>query len=135
MHNKRFKISWNIRSILLTIIFIYILYEFCIQIVYIIVMMHTFCGSELTYIKCLFTKYVPHLTNVSIRILYATFSCHSCSNFAYIMHTKVCQNMVYIFYTFCIHQMYTSCTMFVYKMYTQFLCGNVNLLQLFRLIL
>ena len=47
-------------------------------------------------------------------------------NFVHTMYTKVCLNVVYllytfyVLYTFCIHYMYTSCTAFVYKMYTQF---------------
>ena len=38
------------------------------------------------------------------------------------MYTKVCRNVVYILYTFCIHQLYTSCTIFLYKRYTQCPC-------------
>ena len=56
-------------------------------------------------------------------ILLSKFNCHRSFDFVYKMYTKVCQNMGYNLYTFCIHQLYTSCTVFVYKMYTQFPCA------------
>ena len=91
MNNKRVVIFWNKGSILHTIICLYILYEFCIQIVYIIFTMYTFCRSELMslcipnlyktyptfrqtfvykiYTKCLFTKCIPHFD----KFLYTKF--------------------------------------------------------------
>ena len=56
-------------------------------------------------------------------ILYIKFSCCSSFDFVYKMYIKVCRNMVYILYTLCKNQLYASCTIFVYKMYTQFPCG------------
>ena len=58
-------------------------------------MMYTFCRSELMYTKC-----IPNFAAIVILILY----------------TKCIQKFVEMWDTFCIH--------FVYKMYTQFLCGR-----------
>ena len=55
--------------------------------------------------------------------MYTKFSWHSSFDFAYKMYTKACRNVVYILNTFCIHQLHTSCSIFVYKTYTQFPCG------------
>ena len=149
MHNKWVKICQNKGSILHTIICRYILYEFCIQIVYIMFMMYVWGRSELMHTKCIQNvciQNVPHiLTNFCIQdiykmfvykmyttfrqtfiyISYAKFSWHNSFDFVYTMYTKVCRNMVYILYTFCINQLYASCTIFVYKMYTQFPCGMI----------
>ena len=59
-------------------------------------------------------------------ILLSKFNCHRSFDFVYKMYTKVCQNMGYILYTFCIHQLYTSCTVFVYKMYTMASLGFIE---------
>ena len=59
-------------------------------------------------------------------ILLSKFNCHRSFDFVYKMYTKVCQNMGYILYTFCIHQLYTSCTVFVYKMYTMASLGFIG---------
>ena len=67
----------------------------------------------------------PAFLQTFVYILYTKFSCHDSFNFVYKMYTKVCQNVVYILYKLCIDQLYTSCTMFVYKMYTQFPCGTL----------
>ena len=91
-----------------TIICIYILYEFCIQIVYIIFMMHTFCRSELMYKKCVPNVYkmYPTFLQTFIYILYTKFSCNSSFNFVYKMHTK----FVEVWDTFHIHlQSSTNC--------------------------
>ena len=77
--------------ILHTIICIHILYEFCIQIVY---MIYTFCTSELMCIKCIQNGYI--------------------------------QNVSYISTNFCIHFAYI---LYIYKMYTQFLCGIFPILD------
>ena len=53
------------------------------------------------YIKCLYTKYIPHFNK--------------------------------LVHTFCIHQLYTSCPISVYKMYTQLPCEiNFKTIQNFR---
>ena len=52
--------------------------------------------------KLLYTFCIQNLAGVVLLILY----------------TKCIQKLVEIWYTFCIHQLYTSCTSFVYKMYT-----------------
>ena len=95
------------------------------------------------YTKCFHTKCVPHfdkflytkcIQNVCILNVYHLStkfltSWHSSYDFVYKMYTKVCRNVVYILYTFCIHFVYinciylVSCAIFVYKMYTHFLYG------------
>ena len=111
-------------------------------------MMYTFCRSELMYTKCtqnvsiqnvshryfnkfLYTlciqnvyKMYPTFQQTFVYILYTTFSWHNSFDFVYKMYTKACQNVVYILYKFCINQLYTSCTIFVYEMYTRFPCGK-----------
>ena len=86
--------------------FVYILHTKCIQNV---------CIQNVSHIpdKLLYTFCTQNLADIA-----------SSFHFVYKMHTKACQNVVYILYTFCLHQLYTSCTIFVYKMYTQFPCGN-----------
>ena len=93
---------------------LYILFEFCVQIVYIIFLMYTFCRSELMYTKCiplfdklLYTFCIKHLAAIVLLTLY----------------TKCIQKFVEMGDTFCIHQFYTSCTIFVYQIYTRFPCG------------
>ena len=112
MHNKWVKISWNGGSISHTIICIYILYEFCIQIVNIVFKMYTFCRSELMYTTCM--QNVSHILTIFIYILDTKFSCHSSFNFVNKMYTKVCWNvgrivytLLYILYNFCIQNVYT----------------------------
>ena len=73
--------------------------------------------------KMFVCKMYPTFRQTFVYILNAKFSWHSSFDFVYKMYTKACRNVVYILYTFCIHQLYTSCTIFVYKMYTQFMCG------------
>ena len=101
MHNKQVVIFWNKGSILHAIICIYILYEFCIQIVYIIFTMYTFCRSELMSL-CIQNLYK----------MYPTFW----QTFVYKMYTKCIQNVYlqnvsHISTNFCIQN--------VYKMYTK----------------
>ena len=136
MHNKQVKICWNKASILHAIICIHILYEFCIQIVYIMFMMYTFCRSELTYTKCIlnvYTKCIPHfnkllytkcIQNVCIQNVYhiSTNNCiyFVCKNLAgivlLILYTKCIQKLVE---RFCTHQLHTSCTFFcIQNVYT-----------------
>ena len=136
MHNKQVKICWNKASILHTIICIHILYKFCIQIVYIMFMMYTFCRSELTYTKCIlnvYTKCIPHfnkllytkcIQNVCIQNVYhiSTNICiyFVCKNLAgivlLILCTKCIQKLVE---RFCTHQLHTSCTFFcIQNVYT-----------------
>ena len=107
------------------IYFAHISYEFCIQILYIVLMISTFCRSELMYTKHIQNVYnmYPIFQQSFIYILHTNLSCHSSFNSVYKMYTKVCQNVGYIFYisilyTFCIHQLYTNCTIFVDKIYT-----------------
>ena len=142
-HKKSFKIYWNKGSIQHKNVCIYILYEFYIQIVFIMFMMYTFCTSEFMYTKCLqnvciqnvshiltnfclqnVCKVYPIFRQTFIYILHAKFSWRSSFDFVYKIYTKVCLNVIYTSYTFCIHQLYTSCTIFVCKMYTQFPCGQ-----------
>ena len=70
-------------------------------------------------------KMYPTFRQSFVYILYTKFSWHSSFDFTYKLYTKASRNMVYILYTFCIHQLYTSCTIFVYKMYTQFPCRRL----------
>ena len=115
----------NARSILHNIICIFILYEFCIQFVHIIFMMSTFCRSETKCIQNVCVENVSRILTKFVYILYTKFSCRRSSfNVVYKKFTEVCQNVVYVFHIFCIHQLYTSCTIFVYKMCTQFPCGG-----------
>ena len=46
-------------------LFAYILYEFCVQIVYIVLMMYTFCKSEVMYTKCIQRKCIKNVSHVS----------------------------------------------------------------------
>ena len=146
MHNKQVKICWNRESIQHTIICIYILYKFCIQIVYIMFMMYTFCTSEVMYTKyiqnvvykmytkwlyqkcilhfdkLLYTFCTQNLAGIVFLILY-TKCIQKAFDFVNKMYTKIFRNVVYILYAFFIPQLYASCTIFVYKMYSQFACG------------
>ena len=105
-------------------------------------MMHTFCRSELMY-----SYKVYRLQNVYKMYSQKVFVCKTNTTFrqTFLLHkfciqnlaginllilytkciaTKVCPNVVYISYTFCILQLYTSCAIFLYGMYTQFPCGE-----------
>ena len=119
-HNKQVKTCSNKTSILRTIISIYIMYELCIQIVYIMFMIYTFCSSELMYTICIQNvciQNVSHiLTNFFIHFIYKI----QLAQLFWLLYTKCIQNFVKIWDTFCIHQLYTSCTSFVCKMYAQF---------------
>ena len=108
MQNKQVKICGNVGSILHIIICIYIIHAFCIQIVYIIFMMYTFCRSELMY-----TKF--RLYKMSVYKMDPTFR----RNFVYILFTKhiqkflskcgihFCVYFVYIFYTSVVYILYS----------------------------
>ena len=61
------------------IICIYILYEFCIQIVYITFMMYTFGRSELKYTKCTQNVCIQNVSHISTNF---------CIHFVYKMYTK-----------------------------------------------
>ena len=74
------------------------------------------------YRKCLCAKCIPHFG----KLLY-TFCLQ---NLAGIVLLILYRKFVY---SFCIHQLYTSCTIFVCKMYTQFPSGKdlgVNFLRI-----
>ena len=60
-------------------LFVYILYVFCIQIAYILLMMYTFCRSELMYTKCIQDVYkmCPTFRQTFVYILYTNFNSHS----------------------------------------------------------
>ena len=79
------------------------------------------------YIKCipnfdklLYTFCIQNLAVIVALILYT-----KCIQkiVVLILYTKCIQKFVERWYTFCIHQLHTSCTIFVYKMYTRFPCG------------
>ena len=135
MHNKQVVIFWNKGSILHAIICIYILYEFCIQIVYIIFTMYTFCRSELMslciqnlykmyptfwqtfvykmYTKCIQTVYLQNVSHISTNF---------CTQNVYKMYTKCLftkciPHFDKLLYTKCIQNVYK---MFIYKMYPTF---------------
>ena len=133
MHNKWVKLCWNKGSILHTNICIYILYQFCIQIVFIMFMMYTFWPIRIdlykTYTKCLYTKCNPHygkllywfciqnLAGIVLLILCTKyfvykFSWHSSFDFVY-------KKLVEMSYTFCIHFVYISCIHLVQFLYTK----------------
>ena len=133
VHNKRVKICWNKGSIVHTIICIYILYGFCIQIVYIMVMdvhflyikIHVYKMST----KCLYTKSIPHFHNLlytfCIQNVYKMLHSKCIPHFDKLLYTFWIQNLadivlsiVEMWYTFCIpqlciYQLNTSCTIFV----------------------
>ena len=93
-------------------------------------MMYTFCRSELMYTKCIQNvciknvsrilrnfctqnvykmfvyKMYPTFRQTFVYILCTNFSWHSSFDFVYKMYTKVCGNVGYILYTFCIHFVY-----------------------------
>ena len=88
-------------------------------------MMYALSRSELMYTKCIQNVCIQNVYHIS-----AKFNWHSSFGFVYKMCTKILSkygiHFVYILYTLCIHQLHTSCTIFVYKMYTQFPCGNLS---------
>ena len=102
---------WN------TIICIYILYEFCIQIVYTTFMM--FFLSELIYTKFIQNSCVPTFRQTCVYILYTKFKWNGSFNFVRKMYTKICRNGVHNLYTFCIHFAYISCIHLVQFLYTK----------------
>ena len=87
-------------------LFVYILYVFCTQIVYIVLMMHTFCRSELMYTKCIQDAYkmYPIFQQTFVYILYINFNCHSSFNLKCIQ--KFVEMVGYILHTSCIHFVY-----------------------------
>ena len=50
---------------------------------------------------------------------------HRSFHFVYKMYTKVCGNVVYILYTFCIHQLHKSCTIFCTECIHSFQVGSL----------
>ena len=82
--NKRVKMCWNKRSILHAIICIYILYESCLPILYMMFMMCTFRRSELIYKKCIQNVWMQNVSHIST---------NSCIHFAYKMYTKCIQHV------------------------------------------
>ena len=120
MHKTRVKMCWIVGSILHAVICIHILYEPCIDIVYIGFMIYTFCRSEVMYIKCIQNVYKMYSTfrQPFVYNVYIKFSCHGSFNFVYKMNTNVCRIMWYILYTFWINQLDT-CTIF----YIQNVCA------------
>ena len=65
--------------------------------------------------KCLYATF--HQT--FLYILYTKFSWCSSFDFVYKMYTKVCRNMVYILFTFCIHFVYISSIYLLQFFYTK----------------
>ena len=102
-------------------LFVYILYVFCIQIVYIVLMMYPFCRLELMYKNCIqdICKIYTTCRQTFVYILFTNFNCHSSFNFVYKMYTKVCRNVGYISYASCIHFVYSSCIHLVQFLYTK----------------
>ena len=103
-------------SILHTIICIYLLYESCIQTVYIIFLIYIFVDQMYTkclHTKCLYTKCIPYFS----KLVY-TF----CMQNLVVIVLSILYKVCWMGYKFCIRQFYTSCTIFVYQIYTQFLC-------------
>ena len=84
----------------------YISTNFCMQNVYKIFVYKMYTTFRQTFVYILYTK----------------FSWRSFFNFVY----KSLSKYVYILYKFFIHHLYTSCTTFLYKMYTKILCGLVR---------
>ena len=85
---------------------------FCIQNLYKIFVYKMY----MTFDKLLYTFCIQNLAGIVLLIL----------------HTKHIQkfvkcgiHFVYILHTFSIHQLYKSCAIFVYKMYTEFQCGSL----------
>ena len=78
---------------------------------YIIIILHTFCRSELMYAKCMqnIYKMYPTSQQMFVNILYIKFSCHCSFNFMSKMYIKVCPNVEYVLQTISIHFAYTSC--------------------------
>ena len=127
VRNKWVKTFQDKGSILHAIICICILYNFCLQIVYIMCMMYALSRSDLMYTKCVQNACIQNVSHLSTKcciqneykmyiykiyitlrqtfvyILYTKFSWRSSFDFVYKMYTKVCRNMVCILYIFCRH--------------------------------
>ena len=78
---------------------------------------YTFFISELMHTKC-----IPHFDK-----LFYTFCIQNLAAIVLlILYKKYKQKFVEMWDLFCIHQLYTSCTNLVHKMYTRFLCGYIK---------
>ena len=79
--------------------------------------------DKVLYTKCLYTKCIPHFDK-----LFNTFCIQNLAGIVLLILCARCiEKLVEMWYTFCIyfayiHWLYTSGRIFVYKMYTQFLC-------------
>ena len=107
-------------------------YTFCMNFVdklyiNIIFMTYTFCRSELMYTNCIQIVCIQNVSHISTN-LHTLCIQNLAAITLLILYTKCmkCQNVVYNLYEFCIYQLYTSCTIFVYKMFTQFPCGKLK---------
>ena len=113
-----------------------LLYTFCIHFVYIQnvykMFLYKMCPTfpqtfvyKMYIYKMFVYKIYTTIRQIFVYILYTKFNWHTSFDFVY----KCIQKFVEMWYTFCIHQLHTSCTIFVYKMSTQFLCGIFPILD------
>ena len=100
-------------SILNTIICIYIVHEFCIQIVYIMFMKYTFCGSRLMYTEYLYTKCIPHFYK---QLLY-TFCIQNPAGIVLLILYRKCVKKLSKCGIFCVHFIYIFYVSVVYILY------------------
>ena len=84
------------------------MYEFCLQILYIVLMMWTYCRSRFMYKKCMQDVYkmYPTFRQTFAYILYKKLSYHSSFCIIYIMYTKVCWNVRHILYIYIVYILY-----------------------------
>ena len=89
-------------------------------------MTYALSRSELMYTKCIQNVCIQNVSHILTNVCIQNFVCiQSLAGIALlILYIKCIQKFVKIWYTFCIDQVYTSCTIFVYKMYTQFRVGQ-----------
>ena len=137
MHNKWVKICRDKGSILHTIICIYVLYEFCTQIVYIMFMMCALSRSQLMYTKRIQNFYIQNVSHISTnfciqnnrlfikciprfdKLLY-TFCIQNLAGVVLlILYTKCMRRFVEIWYTFYIHFVYIGCIHLLQFVYTK----------------
>ena len=79
------------------------LYIFCMNfvythIVYMVLMMYTFCISQFMYIYKMYTKYIPYFNILLWTFCLQTLVASFLILYIYKMFTKVCQNVGYIMY-------------------------------------
>ena len=113
-------------------LYIHSVYTICIHDFYNIHFLQIRIDVYKIYTKCLHTKCIQHFD----RLLYTIGIQNLAAIVLLILYTKCIQKFSEMEYTFCVHFVYiyyTSvviiCTIFVYKMQTQFLCIQTKCLR------